>query len=111
MSRHHHSRDVFRLRALAAAIVLGVVAAPVQAETGSANASDVAIHIDVLGLAELDVDPQAITGFTGVTTSTDVEASLPSLNLGNVAASLSTGALMSEAEYVPGTAFSFAASE
>lgn len=111
MSRHHLSRDVVRLRALAAAILLGVVAAPVRAETGSANASDVSIHINVLGLADLDVTPQAPAGFSGVTTSTDVQASVPSIDVGNVAANVSTGLVMSDAEYVPGAGLSFAAAE
>lgn len=110
MSRHHSTRDAARLRALFAAIVLGVVAAPVQAETGTANASDVAVHIDVLGIASLDVDPQAPTGFTGVNVATNVNASFPGLDVSNVAVSLTSSTINSMAEFLPGAGTTIAAS-
>jgi hypothetical protein len=110
MNRHHHSRDGLRLSALMAAILTGVATLPAQAETGSANAGDVAVHINVLGVAQLDVDPQAPSGFTGANSATFQQNSLPSVNEGNSFASLSTDNIASWAEYDPGVSISAAGS-
>ncbi len=110
MNRHHHSRDGLRLSALMAAILTGFAALPAQAETGSANAGDVAVHINVLGVAQLDVDPQAPSGFNGATSSTFQQNSLPSVNEGNAIVNLSTGNVASWAEYDPGVSISAAGS-
>jgi hypothetical protein len=106
MIRHHHSRDGLRLSALVGAILMGVATLPAQAETGSANAGDVAVHIDVLGVAQLNVDPQAPSGFSGASSSTLQQNSMPSINVGNALVGLSTGTVASWAEYDPGVSFS-----
>lgn len=111
MSRHHFGRDAWRLRALAAAIVLGFAAAPAEAQLASANAGDMSVHIDVLGGAQLDVDPQAPAGFSNASAATDQQNSLPSIDRGNALLHLTTANVSSQAEYAPGVSLSFAASE
>ena len=62
MDRHHAYSGAGRLTALVAALSLGF-AAHAHAETGSANARDISVHINLLGVAQLDIDPQAPAGF------------------------------------------------
>lgn len=111
MNRHHHSRDGLRLSALMAAILTGVATLPAQAETGSANAGDVAVHINVLGVAQLDVDPLAPSGFNGATDATYQQNSLPSVDQGNSFVNLTADNIASEAEYQPGVSLSAAGSD
>ncbi|HEV7490960.1 MAG TPA: choice-of-anchor P family protein [Rhodanobacteraceae bacterium] len=111
MIRHHHSRDGLRLSALVGAILMGVASLPAQAETGSANAGDVVVHINVLGVAELNVDPQAPSGFSGATDATYQQNSLPSMDQGNAFVNLTTDTIASEAEYQPGVSLSAAGSD
>lgn len=106
----HHSGDAGRFTALVAALSL-VFAAGVHAETGSANAKDISVHINLLGVAQLDVDPQAPSGFEAAVDATYEQNSVPSFDSGGTLLHLSTGALMSEAQYVPGVSFSVAGAD
>jgi hypothetical protein len=103
---HRRDWDTFGRGVLAASIALGFAAAEAHAETGSAAAHDFAIHIDVLGVASLDVDPQAAVAFDGVSEPTFEQDALPSLDIGDALVHLSTGATSSEAEYAPGASLS-----
>jgi hypothetical protein len=103
----HHSRDGGRLTALVAALSLGF-AIGAHAETGSANAKDMSVHINLLGVAQLDVDPQVPVGFDNATDPAHQEDSLPSFDAGGALLHLSTGTLMSEAQYAPGVSISAA---
>jgi hypothetical protein len=106
MARHHHSIGGSRLSALVASILIGVAVVPAQAETGTANAGDVQVHINLLGIATLDVDPQVPVGFNNEVDATFQQDSLPSLDTGGTLLHLSTGALNSDAQYAPGVAIS-----
>jgi hypothetical protein len=109
-----HRRDWGRsCRAmLAVSIAFGLAATDVQAETGSASAKDVAIHINILGIASLDVDPQAAVDFVSATVPTDLTDSLPSLDIGSgLLLHLGTGLTQSEVEYDPGQPLSSATAD
>ena len=106
----HHSRDGAPLPVLVA-VVLGMAAVPAaHAETGSANAADLSVHIDLLGVAQLDVDAQVPVGFTNEVDATYQENALPSFDSGGTLLHLTTGSLFAEAQYSPGVSFSIAGS-
>ena len=111
MTRYRYSRRSARLPILIAAAFTGFAAMPVNAETGSAAAKDQTIHIDLLGLAQLDVLPQAPVGFDNATEPTSQENSVPSTDIGTPLIHVSTGAIASQAQYAPGTSFSAAGAE
>jgi len=106
----HHSRDAGRLTGLVAALSLAF-AVGAHAETGSANAKDISVHIDLLGVAQLDIDPQAPAGFQGAVDTAYQQNTLPSFDSGGPLLHLSTGVLMSEAQYVRGVSFSVAGAD
>jgi hypothetical protein len=106
---HHWGKPVRGI--LAASLGIGFAATGAHAETGSAAAHDVAIHIDVLGVAGLDVDPQASVAFDDATQSTYEQDALPSLDLGGALIHLSTGVTASQAQYEPGSSLSAAAAD
>ncbi len=103
----HHSRDGGRLTALVAALAL-CFAASSHAETGTANAADMSVHINLLGVVQLDVDPQVPVGFENVTDPTHQQDSLPSFDAGGALLHLSTGTLTTDAQYAPGVSISAA---
>lgn len=105
----HHTRDGVRLSALIAGL-LGMAAIPAYAETGSANAGDVSVHIDLLGVANIDVDPQAPVGFHNAVDPTYQQDGLPSYDNGGALLHVSTGPLSTEAKYAPSVSFSVAGS-
>ncbi|HKE47524.1 MAG TPA: choice-of-anchor P family protein [Rhodanobacteraceae bacterium] len=89
--------------------MLGMAAAPAaHAQTGSANAADVSVHIDLLGVAQLDVDPLAPAGFANATDPTYQQNSLPSYDSGGTLLHLATGSVSAEAQYSPSVSFSIA---
>jgi hypothetical protein len=96
---------------LAASIGFAFAAAGAHAETGSGAAHDVAIHIDVLGVAGLDVDPQASVAFDNAIEPAYQQDALPSLDLGGALIHVSTGATESEAQYEPGSSLSWSAAD
>lgn len=110
MDRHHSGRGGGRLTALVAALSIGF-AAQVHAETGSANARDISVHINLLGVAQLDIDPQAPTGFTNAVDATYLQNLVPSFDSGGTLLHLSTGTLTSEAQYAPGVSFSISGAD
>jgi len=85
-----------------------VFAVGAHAETGSANAKDISVHINLLGVAQLDIDPQAPAGFQNAVDATYQQNLLPSFDSGGTLLHLSTGTLQSEAQYIPGVSFSVA---
>jgi hypothetical protein len=90
---------------IAAAIALLICAAPATnayAQTASASAEDLSVHISLLGVTTLDVTPQAPSQITDVSVASSDENSLPGVNVGGALVSLSTGLLSSSAEYAPG---------
>ena len=78
------------------------------AETGSAVGADVSIHINLLGVAQLDVDALAPTQIDNASTATYEENSAAGADTGDSFLHLTTGALATEAEYAPGAAISAA---
>ena len=110
MDRHHSRGGGGRLTALVAALSLGF-AVGAHAETGSANAKDISVHINLLGVAQLDIDPQAPAGFQNAVDATYQQNLLPSFDSGGTLLHLSTGTLASEAQYVPGVSFSVAGAD
>ncbi|HEY0178480.1 MAG TPA: choice-of-anchor P family protein [Dokdonella sp.] len=80
------------------------------AETGSAGAYDVSIHISVLGL-NLDVAQQAPATITDATEPEHVVNQLPSIDFSNALAGVTTGLLINEAQYAPGPSTSAAGGE
>lgn len=111
MARHHVLRRSARLPVFIAAAFAGFAALPVSAETGSASARDQVIHVDLLNLAQLDVPPQSPVGFDNASDPMSLENSVPSTDLGAILIHLTTGAIGSQAQFVPGTAFSAAGAE
>jgi hypothetical protein len=103
----HPVRDAGRLGILVAALSM-VLAASAHAETGSANASDMSVHINLLGVAQLDIHPRVPVGFDNATDAADEQDSLPSFDAGGALLHMSTGTLMSDAAYAPGVSFSIA---
>jgi len=103
----HHTRGGGRLTALVTALLLGFVASA-HAETGSANGADMSVHINLLGVVQLDIDPQVPVGFQDATDPTDQQDSLPSFDAGGALLHLSTGTLTTQAQYAPGVSFSAA---
>jgi hypothetical protein len=107
--KHQGSKPVRGVLAASLGIGLGLAAIGAHAETGSAAARDVAIHVNLLGLATLDADPQASVGFENATEATSQQDSLPSLDLGGALIHVSSGLTSSEAEYVRGSSLDGAA--
>jgi hypothetical protein len=108
MLRRNRSRNPRQLLVLAVAGLLGLAATSASAETGTAVAQDVAIHINLLGIATLDVDPQVPLLINNETTATYLQDSLPGLDLGGTLLHLTSSTLAAEAEYAPGGAISAA---
>ena len=98
-SRHRVAK---RLSALAVAAVLGAGGASADAQTGSAAARDLSVNINLLGIAQLNVDAQAPVSFSNVTEATAVQNSLPAFDSGGMLLHLSTSTLLAQAEYSPG---------
>ena len=88
--------------AVAAAVAASVFSTGALAQTGSAHAQDMSVHISLLGLANLDVPPQIPSAVDDASVDTDVNNSLPGLNIPGPLLSLSTGLLTSEAQYTTG---------
>jgi hypothetical protein len=90
-----------------------LAAVEAHAATGSAGAHDVSIHVDILGIAQLDVDPQAAVDFADATDPTNQQNSLPSIDIGDPLGliHLSTGEVVAEAEYRPGVSLSAVAAD
>jgi hypothetical protein len=103
----HHPRDGRRLTAVVAALALAFAASS-HAETGTANAKDMSVHIDLLGVAGLNLDPQVPVGFENATGPAHQQDSLPSFDAGGALLHVSTGMLMTEAQYSPGASISAA---
>lgn len=103
-----HCRETDSIRRVMLGACVAVALAPFSASagTGSAGASDLAVHVNVLGLAELNVDPQAAVSFENATDPTYADDALASLDLGSAIVHLTTGATSSSAEYRPGTTWS-----
>ena len=110
MDRHYSRNGGRRLTALVAALSI-CFAAGAHAEAGSANARDISVHINLLGVAQLDIDPQAPAGFQNAVDATYQQNLLPSFDSGGTLLHLSTGTLTSEAQYVPGVSFSVAGAD
>lgn len=96
-------------RVMLGACVAGAFASfQASAQSGSGAASDVAVHVSVLGLAELNVDPQAAVSFENATESTSQQDGVPSINVGNALIQLSSGVADSSAVYARGPTWSAA---
>lgn len=107
----HHACDRAGLPVVIAALMGMAAMSAGHAETGSANAGDLSVHVGVLGVAEVNIDPQAPAGFTNATDPTYDENGLPSYDNGGTIVHVSTGTISSEAQYSPGVSFSIAGSE
>ena len=70
---HRRETDSIRRVLLGACVAGALFSFNASAETGSGAASDVAIHVNVLGLAQLDVDPQAAVSFENASDPTSVQ--------------------------------------
>ncbi|MET0230861.1 MAG: hypothetical protein ABW186_08030 [Rhodanobacteraceae bacterium] len=107
-----HSRETASVRRvmLGACVAAALVSFDASAETGSGAASDVAIHVNVLGLAQLDVEPQAAVSFENATEPQSVQDSVASIDLGDANVHLGAGASGSSAEFLPGPTWSMATS-
>jgi len=102
------SRTSPRLLRVAIVGLLGLAAPSAFAETGSALAEDVSVHINLLGVAQLDVDALAPVQIDNATTATYQENSAAGVDTGDNFLHLTTGALATEGEYAPGVAISAA---
>lgn len=101
-----------RRAALAAALALACGATPALAEVGNANAYDLSVSISLLGLLPLNLTPQAQADISAATEPTTDANQLPSLDVGNAAlVHVTTGLLVSEAEYRPGVSNSASAAQ
>jgi len=93
------------------AATLSANAAMAASPVGNASAWDLAVHVNLIGLAQLDVGAQTSATLTNVLASASDSQTLPSaafsspLNL----ITLSTGTLASDAEYVGGNMSAIAA--
>lgn len=111
MLLHHDPRVRSRLSTLAVCAALALTGTSAYAETGSASAQDVSVNIDLLGVAQLNVDPQASVQFDSAVDATYMQDSLPSLDFGGSLLHLSTGTTSSQAEFAPGVSISSAGGE
>jgi hypothetical protein len=113
MAHDRDFRGITRRALLVASMAAALTGVDANAETGSAGAHDVAIHVDILGVAQLDVDPQAAVDFADATDPTDQQNSLPSIDVGDPLGliHLSTGEVVAEAEYRPGVSLSAVAAD
>jgi hypothetical protein len=102
-----HANRFARSSAVIAAALIGLASTNASALTGSANATDVSVHVNLLGIATLDVDPQVPVGFTAAVNATVEHDSLPLLDTGGSLLSLSTGTLINDAQFSPGSTYSF----
>lgn len=89
---------------LAAAACAAVAPMAAAGPTGNASAYDLSVHINLLGVSQLNVDPQAPAQITNATASISDSHQLPSLNTQDPLAllKLQTGLLKSDAEYAGG---------
>lgn len=93
----------FHLAAMTlATAVCGTFAAPAQALTATVSAQDLSIHVNLLGLATLDVTPQIPAQITASATAAIDQHVLPSFLQGGPLLQVSTGVLTTQAEYRPG---------
>jgi hypothetical protein len=108
MAHDRDFRGITRRALLVASMAAALAGIDAHAQTGSAGAHDVAIHVDILGIAQLDVDPQAAVDFADATVPTSQQDSLPSMDIGDPLGliHLSTGEVVAEAEYRPGVSLS-----
>lgn len=113
MFRDTQIRSVsLRRVALATAIALAGASTPALAEVGNANAYDMSISLSVLGLSALNVSGQATANVADATAPATDSDQVASFEFGNAAvAHVSTGVLLSEAEYRPGVSTSGAAAQ
>jgi len=103
---HRRETDSIRRVLLGACVAGALFSFNASAETGSGAASDVAIHVNVLGLAQLDVDPQAAVSFENASDPTSQQDGVASIDAGNTFIHLGTGVAASSAEFVPGPTWS-----
>ena len=103
----HQHTSPRRLR-VAIAGLFALAAPSAFAETGSAVGADVSIHINLLGITELNVDALAPTQIDNASTATYQENSAAGVDTGDGFLHLTTGALATEAEYAPGAGISAA---
>jgi hypothetical protein len=89
---------------LAAAVCAAVAPAAAAGPTGNAGAYDLSVHINLLGVSQLNVDPQAPAQVANATASIADSHQLASLNTQDVLAllKLQTGLLQSDAQYAGG---------
>lgn len=100
-----------RKAALAAALLVGPAAAYAANPVGNAAAYDLSVHINLVGVTQLNVDAQTNAALVNVVASASDSETLPSFGISDPLAliSLSTGVLTSEAEYVGGPMSAIAA--
>lgn len=100
-----------RKAALAAALLIGPAAAYAANPVGNADAYDLSVHINLVGITQLDVGAQTSASLVNVVASASDSQTLPSFGITDPLAliSLSTGVLTSEAEYVGGPMSAIAA--
>jgi hypothetical protein len=113
MAHDRDFREMTRRALLVASMAAALAGVEAHAETGSAGAQDMAIHVNILGVAQLDVDPQAAVSFVDATDPTHPQNSLPSLDIGDPLGliHLSTGEVAAEAEFRPGISLSAVAAD
>jgi len=89
---------------LAAAVCAAVAPAAAAGPTGNASAYDLSVHINLLGVSQLNVDPQAPAQITNATASIADSHQLAGLNTHDALSllNLQTGLLKSDAEYAGG---------
>ncbi len=107
----HRALRTSRLPALLTAALIGTAAAPAYALTGSADASDVTVHINLLGVATLDVDPQVPTGINAAVDATVQQDTLPAFDTGGTLLHLTTSTLLSKSEFNPGGTLAYSQSD
>ena len=103
---HRRETDSLRRVMLGACVAVAFASFAASAETGSGSASDVSVHVSVLGLATLDVDPQAAVSFDNASDPVSMQDGVPSIDLGNALIHLSAGVTGSDAQFAPGSTWS-----
>ncbi|HEY6939898.1 hypothetical protein [Dokdonella sp.] len=100
-----------RKAGLALALSIGSAAAHAAPPVGNAAAYDLSVHINLVGITQLDVGAQTSSALVDVVASANDSETLPSFGITDPLAliSLSTGVLSSETEYVGGPMSAIAA--
>lgn len=89
--------------ALATVVALAGASTPALAEVGNASAYDLSISLTILGIPALNVSAQTPVDIVDAAAPADDANQLPSIDIGNaLIARVTTGLLMSEAQYLPG---------